>query len=186
MADVSIFGHFLTLYRILGITKICLYYRRGSKLQFGGSFMKIGLEMASEISWMWGSSIVIMPGTVGYTLLPLDVTHVLLLKYTEASSLKILRHSLVVIWTHPWRHAPNPRWNCQRKKISCPNPISRFFPVFQDVIMRLPITELIFTVSSTQCQNGGGGNVWRLGMYVKNSPKMGHNKGNLLQWHKVS
>ena len=50
MANVSIFGHFLTLYRILGITKTCLYCRRGSKLQFGGSFMKIGLEMASEIS----------------------------------------------------------------------------------------------------------------------------------------
>ena len=42
MADVSIFGHFFTLYRILGITKICLYCRTGSKLQFGGSFMKIG------------------------------------------------------------------------------------------------------------------------------------------------
>ena len=42
MADVSIFGHFLTLYRNLGITKTCLYCRRGSKLQFGGSFMKIG------------------------------------------------------------------------------------------------------------------------------------------------
>ena len=42
MADGSIFGHFLTLYRILGITKTCLYCRSGSKLQFRGSFMKIG------------------------------------------------------------------------------------------------------------------------------------------------
>ena len=32
MADVSIFGHFGTLYRNLVITKICLYCRRGSKL----------------------------------------------------------------------------------------------------------------------------------------------------------
>ena len=38
--------------------------------------MKIGWEMASEISQIWGSSIVIMPGTVGCTLLPLDVIHV--------------------------------------------------------------------------------------------------------------
>ena len=42
MADVSTFGHFLTLYRNLGITKTCLYCGRGSKLQFGRSFMKIG------------------------------------------------------------------------------------------------------------------------------------------------
>ena len=42
MADISIFGYFLTLYRIQGITKTCLYCRRGSTLQFGGSFMKIG------------------------------------------------------------------------------------------------------------------------------------------------
>ena len=79
MADISIFGYFSTLYRNLGITKTYLYCRRDSKLRFGGSFMKIGREMVSEISWMWGSSIVIMPGTVGCTLLPLDVIHVLLL-----------------------------------------------------------------------------------------------------------
>ena len=42
MADISISGHFSTLYRNLGITKTYLYCRRGSKLQFGGSFMKIG------------------------------------------------------------------------------------------------------------------------------------------------
>ena len=54
MADNSIFGHFSTLYRNLGITKTYLYCRRGS-------------------------SIVIMPGTVGCTLLPLDVIHILLL-----------------------------------------------------------------------------------------------------------
>ena len=42
MADVSIFGHFLTLYMNLGIIKTCLYCRRGSKLRFGGSLMKIG------------------------------------------------------------------------------------------------------------------------------------------------
>ena len=42
MADVSIFGHFLTPFKILGITKTCLYCRRRSKLQFGGLFMKIG------------------------------------------------------------------------------------------------------------------------------------------------
>ena len=42
MVDVSIFSYFLTLYRNLGITKTCLYCRRGSKFQFGGSFMKIG------------------------------------------------------------------------------------------------------------------------------------------------
>ena len=42
MADVSIIGHFLTLYRNLGIIKTYLYCRRGFKLQFGGSFIKIG------------------------------------------------------------------------------------------------------------------------------------------------
>ena len=42
MADVSIFGHFLTFFRILGITKSCLYCKTGSKLRFGGSFMKSG------------------------------------------------------------------------------------------------------------------------------------------------
>ena len=42
MSDISIFNHFLMLYRTLGIRKTCLYCRRDSKPRFGGSFMKNG------------------------------------------------------------------------------------------------------------------------------------------------
>ena len=66
----------LTLYKNLGITKTYLSCILGSKLWFGGLFMKISWEMASEISQVWGSSIIIMPGTVGCILLPLHVIHV--------------------------------------------------------------------------------------------------------------
>ena len=95
--NVSIFGCFLTLYRNLGITKSSLCCRIDSKLQFSGSYVKISWEMASEISQMSDSSIVIIQGTVGlYTVATRCHTcFAVTLKYTEDSSLTILRHSLL-------------------------------------------------------------------------------------------
>ena len=99
--DVSIFlavSCFLTLYRNLGITKSSLCCRGDSKLQFSGSYVTISWEMASEISQMSDSSIVIIQSTVGlYTVATRCHTYfAVTLKCTEDSSLKILRHSLVL------------------------------------------------------------------------------------------
>ena len=97
--DVSIFSHFLTLCKYLGSRKTYLYCTRGSKLLFGGSFMKIDWEMASEnklnmrqlyCNYAWSSGF--------YTLVTRCHTcTAVTLKYTEASSLTVLRHSLIEV-----------------------------------------------------------------------------------------
>ena len=51
IANVGIFCHFLAPYRQQNFTKTLLSCRGGSKLQFGGSYVKIGLELASGMSF---------------------------------------------------------------------------------------------------------------------------------------
>ena len=77
------------MYRNVSITKLSLCCKGDSKLQFSGFCVKISWEMASEISQISDSSIVIIQGTMAlYTVTTRCHTYfAVTLKYTEDSSL---------------------------------------------------------------------------------------------------
>ena len=51
IANVSIFCHFLAPYRQQNFIKAFLSCRGGSELRFGGSYVKIGYNLASGMSF---------------------------------------------------------------------------------------------------------------------------------------